>query len=58
MQENSARLSQKFRIFVYFAAFFGIHQILSICQLVLYKDRKAVCAVLKKIYGAVNHDDA
>ena len=28
------------------------------CKFVPYKDRKAVCADLKKIYGAVNLDDA
>lgn len=35
-----------------------VHQIRSSCKFVPYKDRKAVCAGLKKIYGAVNLDDA
>ena len=35
-----------------------VHQIRSSCKFVPYKDRKAVCADLKKIYGAVNLDDA
>ena len=35
-----------------------VHQIRNSCKFVLYKDRKAVCADLKKIYGAVNLDDA
>ena len=35
-----------------------VHQIRNSCQFVPYKDRKAVCADLKKIYGAVNLDDA
>lgn len=35
-----------------------VHQILNSCKFVPYKDRKAVCADLKKIYGAVNLDDA
>ena len=35
-----------------------VHQIRSSCRFVPYKDRKAVCAGLKKIYGAVNLDDA
>ena len=35
-----------------------VHQIRNSCQFVPYKDRKSVCADLKKIYGAVNLDDA
>ena len=35
-----------------------VHQIRNSCKFVPYKDRKAVCADLKKIYGAVNLDDA
>lgn len=35
-----------------------VHQIRSSCKFVPYKDRKEVCADLKKIYGAVNLDDA
>ena len=35
-----------------------VHQIRHSCKFVPYKDRKAVCADLKKIYGAVNLDDA
>ena len=35
-----------------------MHQIRNSCKFVPYKDRKAVCADLKKIYGAVNLDDA
>ncbi len=35
-----------------------IHQVRSSCKFVPYKDRKAVCADLKKIYGAVNLEDA
>jgi len=35
-----------------------VHQIRNSCKFVPYKDRKAVCAGLKKIYGAVNLDDA
>lgn len=35
-----------------------VHQIRSSCKFVHYKDRKAVCADLKKIYGAMNLDDA
>ncbi len=35
-----------------------IHQVRNSCKFVSYKDRKAVCADLKKIYGAVNLDDA
>ena len=35
-----------------------VHQIRNSCKFVSYKDRKAVCADLKKIYGAVNLDDA
>lgn len=35
-----------------------VHQIRSSTRFVPYKDRKAVCADLKKIYGAVNLDDA
>ncbi len=35
-----------------------VHQIRSSCKFVPYKDRKAVCGDLKKIYGAVNLDDA
>ncbi len=35
-----------------------VHQIRSSTKFVQYKDRKAICADLKKIYGAVNLDDA
>lgn len=35
-----------------------VHQIRNSCKFVPYKDGKAVCADLKKIYGAVNLDDA
>jgi len=35
-----------------------VHQIRSSTKFVPWKDRKAVCADLKKIYGAVNLDDA
>jgi len=35
-----------------------VHQIRNSTKFVPYKDRKAVCADLKKIYGAVNLDDA
>ena len=35
-----------------------VHQIRNSCKFVPYKGRKAVCADLKKIYGAVNLDDA
>ena len=35
-----------------------VHQIRNSCKFVPYKDRKAVCADLKKIYDAVNLDDA
>lgn len=35
-----------------------VHQIRNSCKFVPYKDRKAVCAGLKKIYGAVNFNDA
>lgn len=35
-----------------------VHQIRNSCKFVPYNDRKAVCADLKKIYGAVNLDDA
>ena len=35
-----------------------VHQIRSSTKFVPYKDRKAVCADLKNIYGAVNLDDA
>lgn len=34
-----------------------VHHIRNSCKFVPYKDRKAVCADLKKIYGAVNLDD-
>ena len=34
------------------------HQIRNSCKFVPYKDRKAICADLKKIYSAVNLDDA
>ena len=34
------------------------HQIRNSTKFVPYKNRKAVCAGLKKIYGAVNLDDA
>lgn len=35
-----------------------VHQIRNSTKFVSYKERKAVCADLKKIYGAVNLDDA
>ena len=35
-----------------------VHQIRNSCKFVPYKDRKAVCADLKEIYGAVNLEDA
>jgi putative transposase len=35
-----------------------VHQIRNSTRFVPYKDRKSVCADLKKIYGAVNLDDA
>lgn len=35
-----------------------VHQIRNSCKFVPYKDRKEVCADLKKIYGAVNLEDA
>ena len=35
-----------------------VHQIRNSCKFVPYKDRKAICADLKEIYGAVNLDDA
>ncbi len=35
-----------------------VHQIRNSCKFVPYKDRKAVCADLKQIYGAVNLEDA
>lgn len=35
-----------------------VHQIRNSTKFVQYKDRKEVCADLKKIYGAVNQDDA
>lgn len=35
-----------------------VHQIRNSCKFVPYKDRRAVCADLKKIYGAVNLEDA
>ncbi len=35
-----------------------VHRIRNSCKFVSYKDKKAVCADLKKIYGAVNLDDA
>ena len=35
-----------------------VHQIRNPVKFVPLKDRKAVCADLKKIYGAVNLDDA
>jgi putative transposase len=35
-----------------------VHQIRNSVKFVPWKDRKAVCADLKKIYGAVNLDDA
>jgi putative transposase len=35
-----------------------VHQIRNSTKFVPYKDRKSVCADLKKIYGAVNLDDA
>ncbi|MDD4700414.1 MAG: IS256 family transposase [Oscillospiraceae bacterium] len=35
-----------------------VHQIRNSTKFVNYKDRKAICADLKKIYGAVNLDDA
>lgn len=35
-----------------------VHQVRNSCKFVPYKDRKAVCADLKKIYAAVNFDEA
>lgn len=35
-----------------------VHQVRNSAKFVPYKDRKALCADLKKIYGAVNLDDA
>lgn len=35
-----------------------VHQVRNSCKFVPYKDRKAICADLKKIYGAVNLDEA
>ena len=35
-----------------------VHQIRNSCKFVSYKVRKQICADLKKIYGAVNLDDA
>jgi putative transposase len=35
-----------------------VHQVRNSVKFVPYKDRKAICAGLKKIYGAVNLDDA
>ncbi len=35
-----------------------VHQVRNSCKFVPYKDRKAVCADLKKIYAAVNLDEA
>ena len=35
-----------------------VHQVRNSCKFVPYKDRKTVCADLKKIYAAVNLDDA
>jgi putative transposase len=35
-----------------------VHQIRNFCKYVPEKDRKAICADLKKIYGTVNLDDA
>jgi len=35
-----------------------VHQVRNSCKFVPYKDRKEICADLKKIYGAVNLDDA
>lgn len=35
-----------------------VHQVRNSTKFVSYKDRKAVCAGLKRIYGAVNLDDA
>jgi putative transposase len=35
-----------------------VHQIRNSTKFVPYKDRKSVCADLKKIYGAINLDDA
>ena len=35
-----------------------VHQVRNSAKFVPYKDRKAVCADLKRIYGAVNIDDA
>lgn len=35
-----------------------VHQVRNSAKFVSYKDRKEVCADLKKIYGAVNIDDA
>lgn len=35
-----------------------VHQVRNSCKFVPYKDRKTVCAGLKKIYAAVNLDEA
>ncbi len=35
-----------------------VHQIRNSCKYVPYKDRKAVCTDLKKIYGAINLEEA
>lgn len=35
-----------------------VHQVRNSCKFVPYKDRKAVCADLKKIYAAINLDEA
>ena len=35
-----------------------VHQVRNSAKFVPYKDRKAICADLKKIYGAINIDDA
>lgn len=35
-----------------------VHQVRNSAKFVPYKDRKAICADLKRIYGAVNIDDA
>ncbi len=35
-----------------------VHQIRNSCKFVPYKDRKVLCADLKKIYGAVSLDNA
>jgi putative transposase len=35
-----------------------VHQVRNSVKFVSHKDRKAICADLKKIYGAVNRDDA